>query len=333
MPLKVGLLGGGSWGTTVASLTARNADTTLWARNEETVKEINEQRTNSKYLPGALLNKNLKASASIADTVKDADLLVMGIPSQNFRQVLETAKPHVRPWIPVVSLSKGLEMGSKKRMTEVISEILPGHPAGVLTGPNLAKEIHNGQAAAAVIAMVDEIIAKKLQSVFNCGLFRVYTNTDVIGCELGGALKNIMAIATGMGDGANAGDNTRAAVITRGLSELTRLGTAMGGKRRTFSGLAGMGDLVATCSSPKSRNRHVGFQLGKGKKIDEIIAEMSEVAEGVKTAKVVMELSRDHNVHMPISEEVYKVLYEGNTVEDAFRGLLKLESGSEAEPG
>ncbi|MEM6894606.1 MAG: NAD(P)H-dependent glycerol-3-phosphate dehydrogenase [Bacteroidota bacterium] len=333
MPLNVGLLGGGSWGTTVASLTARNANTTLWARNEETVKEINEQRTNSKYLPGALLNKNLKASASIADTVKDADLLVMGIPSQNFRQVLETAKPHVRPWIPVVSLSKGLEMGTKKRMTEVISEILPGHPAGVLTGPNLAKEIHNGQAAAAVIAMVDEIIAKKLQSVFNCGLFRVYTNTDVIGCELGGALKNIMAIATGMGDGANAGDNTRAAVITRGLSELTRLGTAMGGKRRTFSGLAGMGDLVATCSSPKSRNRHVGFQLGKGKKIDEIIAEMSEVAEGVKTAKVVMELSRDHNVHMPISEEVYKVLYEGNTVEDAFRGLLKLESGSEAEPG
>ncbi|MEM8765102.1 MAG: NAD(P)H-dependent glycerol-3-phosphate dehydrogenase [Bacteroidota bacterium] len=333
MPLNVGLLGGGSWGTTVASLTARNANTTLWARNEETVKEINEQRTNSKYLPGALLNKNLKASASIADTVKDADLLVMGIPSQNFRQVLETAKPHVRPWIPVVSLSKGLEMGTKKRMTEVISDILPGHPAGVLTGPNLAKEIHNGQAAAAVIAMVDEIIAKKLQSVFNCGLFRVYTNTDVIGCELGGALKNIMAIATGMGDGANAGDNTRAAVITRGLSELTRLGTAMGGKRRTFSGLAGMGDLVATCSSPKSRNRHVGFQLGKGKKIDEIIAEMSEVAEGVKTAKVVMELSRDHNVHMPISEEVYKVLYEGNTVEDAFRGLLKLESGSEAEPG
>ncbi|MGB6153064.1 MAG: NAD(P)H-dependent glycerol-3-phosphate dehydrogenase, partial [Pricia sp.] len=199
--------------------------------------------------------------------------------------------------------------------------------------PNLAKEIHNGKAAAAVIAMVDEIIAKKLQGVFNSGLFRVYTNNDVIGCELGGALKNIMAIATGMGDGANAGDNTRAAVITRGLSELTRLGIAMGGRRRTFSGLAGMGDLVATCSSNKSRNRHVGFQLGQGKKLEQIIAEMSEVAEGVKTAKVVMELAKDYNVHMPISEEVYKVLYEGNTVEDAFKGLLKLESGSEAEPG
>ncbi|MGD1944825.1 MAG: NAD(P)H-dependent glycerol-3-phosphate dehydrogenase [Croceivirga sp.] len=305
MSLNVGLLGGGSWGTTVASLTSRNANTIIWARNEETVNEINEKHTNSKYLPGALLNKNLKASTSIEETVKNADLLVMGIPSQNFRHVLEKAKPHIRPWIPIVSLSKGLEMGTKKRMTEVIEEVLPGHPVGVLTGPNLAKEIHNGQAAAAVIAMVDEVIAKRLQAVFNSGLFRVYTNNDVVGCELGGALKNIMAIATGMGDGANAGDNTRAAVITRGLSELTRLGTAMGGRRRTFAGLAGMGDLVATCSSNKSRNRHVGFQLGKGKKLEEIIEEMSEVAEGVKTAKVVMELAQDHNVHMPISEEVY----------------------------
>ena len=333
MSLNVGLLGGGSWGTTVASLTARNANTTIWARNEATVNEINASHTNSKYLPGATLNKNLSASASIEETVKNADLLVMGIPSQSFRKVLEDAKPYIRPWIPIVSLSKGLEIGSKKRMTEVVEEILPGHPVGVLTGPNLAKEIHNGQAAAAVIAMIDETIAKKLRSVFNSGLFRVYTNTDVIGCELGGALKNIMAIATGMGDGADAGDNTRAAIITRGLSELTRLGTAMGGRGRTFSGLAGMGDLVATCSSNKSRNRHVGFQLGKGKKLDEIIEEMSEVAEGVKTAKVVMELAQEHDVHMPISEEVYKVLYEGNTVEDAFRGLLKIESGSEAEPG
>lgn len=333
MSLNVGLLGGGSWGTTVASLTARNANTTIWARNEGTVREINEQQTNSKYLPGAKLNSNLKASASIEETVRNADLLVMGIPSQNFRTVLETAKKHIRPWIPIVSLSKGLEMGSKKRMTEVVEEVLPGHPVGVLTGPNLAKEIHSGQAAAAVIAMVDDVISKKLQSVFNSGLFRVYTNSDVIGCEVGGALKNIMAIATGMGDGANAGDNTKAAIITRGLSELTRLGTRMGGQSATFAGLAGMGDLVATCSSTKSRNRHVGFQLGRGKKLEEIIEEMSEVAEGVKTAKVVMELAKDYDVHMPISEEVYKVLYEGNTVDDAFRGLLKIESGSEAEPG
>ncbi len=333
MKLNVGLLGGGSWGTTVASITAKNTETTLWARNKETVNEINEHNTNSKYLPGAKLNKNLKASTSIQEVVENADVLIMGVPSQHFRQVLRDARPFIRPWIPIVSLAKGLELGTKMRMTQIIEEELPGHPAGVLTGPNLAKEIHNGQAAAAVIAMVDKTIGKKLQGIFNSGLFRVYTNTDVIGCELGGALKNIMAIATGMGDGANAGDNTRAALITRGLSELTRLGTAMGGKQRTFAGLAGMGDLVATCSSSKSRNHHVGFQIGRGKSLDQIIEEMNEVAEGVKTAKAVMELAEDYNVDMPISREVYKVLYEGNTVLDAFKGLVKLESGSEQEPG
>ncbi|ARV07862.1 NAD(P)H-dependent glycerol-3-phosphate dehydrogenase [Polaribacter sp. SA4-10] len=333
MKLKVGLLGGGSWGTTVASLTAKNSETIIWARNPKTVKEINEFNTNAKYLPNAKLNRNLKASNSIKETVENADVIVMGIPSQSFRKVLEEAKPYIRPWVPIVSLAKGLEISSKMRMTEIIQEIMPGHPAGVLTGPNLAKEIHSGKAAAAVISMVDNTIATRLQAVFSSGLFRVYTNNDVIGCELGGALKNIMAIAAGMGDGTNAGDNTRSALITRGLSELTRLGTAMGGKNRTFAGLAGLGDLIATCSSSKSRNHHVGFQLGKGKKLEEIIAEMNEVAEGVKTAKVVMELAKDYKVDMPISNEVYKVLYEGNTVNDAFRGLLKHEVGSEKEPG
>jgi len=218
-------------------------------------------------------------------------------------------------------------------MTEIIEAEMPGHPAGVLTGPNLAKEIAAGQAAASVIAMVDDTIAVRLQSVFQTGLFRVYTNKDVIGCELGGALKNIIAIATGMGDGADAGHNTKSGIITRGLAELTRLGVAMGGQPQTFSGLAGMGDLVATCSSTQSRNRYVGFNLGKGRKIEDIIAEMSEVAEGVKTAKVVMELAKEYDIEMPIATEVYKVLYEGNTVHDAFRGLLRRESGSEAEPG
>ncbi len=333
MKLKVAVLGGGSWGTTVASLTARNSVVTLWARNEKTVNEINEHNTNKKYLPDAKLHKSLKASNSIKDTVSDADVIVMGVPAQHLRGVLEEAKPHIRPWIPIINLAKGLEISTKMRMTEIIEEIMPGHPAGVLTGPNLAKEIHHGKAAAAVIAMVDATIAKELQQIFSSGLFRVYTNDDVIGCELGGALKNIIAIATGMGDGANAGDNTQAATITRGLSELTRLGVAMGGKRSTFAGLAGMGDLVATCSSAKSRNHHVGFQLGKGKKIEEIIEEMNEVAEGVKTAKVVMELAKEYDVEMPISMEVYKVLYEGNTVNDAFRGLIMRSVGSEKEPG
>ena len=333
MKLKIGLLGGGSWGTTVASLTARNCPTKMWARNQRTVDEINQQHRNEKYLPGATLTPSLRASNSIQETVKEADVIVMGVPAQSFRQVLIEARPYIRPWVPIISLSKGLEVGTKMRMTEVIEAEMSGHPAGVLTGPNLAKEIMAGQAAASVIAMVDDTIARRLQKVFSTGLFRVYTNEDVVGCELGGALKNIIAIATGMGDGADAGDNTRAGIITRGLSELTRLGVAMGGQPSTFAGLTGMGDLVATCSSTKSRNRHVGFQLGKGRKIEEIIEEMAEVAEGVKTAKVVMELSKAYKVDMPIATEVYKVLYEGNTVNDAFRGLLRREVGSEAEPG
>ena len=333
MKLKVGILGGGSWGTTVASLTARNSTVTLWARNEKTVKEINEHNSNEKYLPGAKLHRSLKASNSIKDTVSDADVIVLGVPAQSLRGVLEEAKPHIRPWVPIINLAKGLEISTKMRMTEIIEEIMPGHPAGVLTGPNLAKEIHHGKAAAAVIAMVDTTIANELQQVFSSGLFRVYTNNDVIGCEIAGALKNIIAIATGMGDGADAGDNTQAAIITRGLSELTRLGVAMGGKRETFAGLAGMGDLVATCASAKSRNHYVGFQLGTGKNLAQIIEEMNEVAEGVKTAKVVMELSKEYGVEMPISTEVYKVLYEGNTVNDAFKGLIMRSVGSEGEPG
>jgi len=284
MKLKVGLLGAGSWGTTVASLTSKNTDTLIWARNIDTVNEINQNNSNHKYLPNAKLHKNLRASNSIQETVENADVIIMGIPSQNFRKVLQKAKVNIRPWVPIISLAKGLEVSTKMRMTEIIEQEMPGHPVGVLTGPNLAKEIHFGKAAAAVIAMVDVSIAQKLQDIFNSGLFRIYTNTDVIGCELGGALKNIMAIAAGMSDGVEAGENTRSGLITRGLSELTRLGIAMGGKQRTFAGLTGMGDLIVTCSSIKSRNHHVGYQLGKGKKLPEIISEMSEVAEGGKNS-------------------------------------------------
>lgn len=333
MNLKVGLLGGGSWGTTVASLTAQNCDTKIWARDRETVEDINKFHRNEKYLPGAKLSPNLVAAYSIEETVKDADVVVMGIPAQHFRNVLRDARPYIRPWVPIISLSKGLEEGTMMRMTEIIEQEMEGHPAGVLTGPNLAKEIIRGQAAASVIAMVDHSIALKLQKVFKTGLFRVYTNEDVVGCELGGALKNIIAIAAGMGDGSGAGENTRAAIITRGLAELSRLGIAMGGQPITFAGLAGMGDLVATCSSEKSRNRTVGYQLGLGRKIDDIIADMAEVAEGVKTAKVVIELAKKHNMNMPIAAEVYKVLYQGSTARDAFRGLLRMDIGSEADPG
>jgi glycerol-3-phosphate dehydrogenase (NAD(P)+) len=201
--------------------------------------------------------------------------------------------------VPVISLTKGLELSTRMRMTEVISEVLPGHPVGVLTGPNLAREIIAGQAAASVIAMEDEIIIRELQTLFHSGLFRVYTNTDLIGCELGGVLKNIIAIAVGMGDGQGAGDNTRSALITRGLSEIIRLGVAMGGRPETFAGLAGMGDLIATCTSAQSRNRHVGFELGKGRSLQEIIDQMVMVAEGVKSAPAVIALGEQYDVRCP----------------------------------
>jgi glycerol-3-phosphate dehydrogenase (NAD(P)+) len=331
--LKVAVLGGGSWGTTVAALTTRNAPVTLWARNADTVDEINREHTNTTYLPDAKLPKKLHATNDIEEAVSQADLLVMGIPSQNFRSVLEEAGRYLRPWVPVVSLTKGLELDTQMRMTEIIADVVPDHPIGVLTGPNLAREIMAGQAAAGVIAMDDEIIVQSLQRVFKSGLFRVYTNTDVVGCELGGVLKNIIAIAVGMGDGLGAGDNTRAALITRGLAEVTRLGVAMGGRRRTFSGLAGMGDMIATCTSPQSRNRHVGIELAKGKSMEQIAAEMFMVAEGAKSAPAVMALAEHYNIDMPISRDVYRVVSGDMNARGAYRGLLRVEAGAESEPG
>jgi glycerol-3-phosphate dehydrogenase (NAD(P)+) len=333
MRLKIGLLGGGSWGTTVAAVVSRNAPITLWARDAETVESINSDHQNRKYLSGIALPPALRATADMGEVVAGADVLVMGVPSHSFRGVLEEAKRHLRPWVPVISLTKGLELASGKRMTELIEEVLPGHPVGVLTGPNLAREIMAGQAAASVLSMEDEIVVRALQPIFHSGLFRVYTNTDLLGCELGGVLKNIIAIAVGMGDGLGAGDNTRAGLMTRGLAEITRLGVAMGGRAETFAGLTGMGDLIATCTSPLSRNRHVGVELGKGRPIDDIIAGMNMVAEGVKSAPTVIALADRHGVDMPIARDVFDVTQGKRTAQDVFRGLLRSAVGDEAHPG
>tara|TARA_Y100001934_G_scaffold267014_1_gene347185 strand:- start:73 stop:1080 length:1008 start_codon:yes stop_codon:yes gene_type:complete len=331
--LNVAVLGAGSWGTTVASLVSANANTTLWARSAEVVAEINSQGQNSKYLPNARLHRRLRASDDLEYVVRACDVLVMAIPAQSFRRMLVEVRSFLRPWVPVISLSKGLEQDTQLRMTEIIQQELPGHPVGVLSGPNLATEIMQGFAAASVIAMDDPRIVGRVQKLFHSGLFRVYTNNDVVGCELGGVLKNIIAIAAGMGDGQGAGENTRSTLITRGLAEVSRLGVALGGQAETFYGLAGMGDLIATCTSVKSRNRTVGFELGKGRSIDEIIAEMFMVAEGVKSAPSVIGLARDNGVPMPISEEVYKVVTGKATAKDAFRGLLRANVGQECQPG
>ena len=327
------MLGAGSWGCTVAALASRNAPTTLWARADAVADEINTKHTNERYLPGCTLPSEIAATASIEEAVRSADVIVMGVPSHGFRGVLEDVKKYVRAWVPLVSLAKGLEEGTRLRMTQIVEEVMPGHKTAVLTGPNLAREIMSGFAAASVLAMDDAATGREIQGLFRSGLFRVYTNRDVVGSELGGAFKNVIAIAAGMGDGMGVGDNTRAAVITRGLAELTRLGIAMGGDVATFSGLAGMGDLIATCSSQHSRNRHVGEQLGKGRTIAEITDEMHMVAEGVKTCRVVIELAEQYGVEMPIAREVYGVVHEGRTARQAYRGLTRRRPGSESEPG
>jgi glycerol-3-phosphate dehydrogenase (NAD(P)+) len=331
MDIRVSVIGAGSWGTTVAALAAHNAPTVLWSRRATLAEQIDTEHENGDYLAGFRLPSQLRATADLERAVREADLLVMGVPSAGFRSALEAVKPYLRPWVPVVSLAKGLELGTRLRMSQIIEDVLPGHPVGVLTGPNLAKEILAGHAAASVIAMDDDNVARAIQGIFQAQLFRVYTNEDIVGCEMGGVLKNVIAIASGMADGLGAGDNTRAAVITRGLSEITRMGVALGGEPLTLSGLAGMGDLVATCISTQSRNRHVGERLGKGETIDEIIAAMNMVAEGVKTSKVVMELSDELGIDMPIASEVYHVCHEGRTAAEAYADLLRRDTGREMD--
>ena len=321
--MQVAVIGAGSWGTTVAHLCAKNVPTTLWARREDVAVEVRDTHVNSAYLKGYDLTPALHATSSLEEAVSTADVLVMGVPSHGMRQAARDLAGFLRPWVPVVSLSKGLEQGTRLRMTQVLEAELPGHPCGVLTGPNLAKEILGGDAAASVIAMDDLVIAEALQHVFASDLFRVYTNPDVVGCEVAGALKNVMAIASGMADGLGTGDNTRSAVITRGLSELTRLGCAMGGQQVTFSGLAGMGDLIATCINPHSRNRWVGEQLGRGRTLEEVLGELDYVAEGVRAASVIMELAAQLGLDLPICAEMDAVLNHGRAAQEAYRGLLR----------
>ena len=323
--MKVAVVGAGSWGTTVAILTAGNADTALWVRRPEAAARIASTRENAEYLPGVELPRQVHPTSSLEDACSGADVVVMGVPSHGFREVLEAARPFIAADAPVVSLSKGVEQGTLRRMTEVIAEVLDGHRAdriGVLTGPNLAREVAAGQPTASVVAVRDAATAEMLQRVFWAPTFRVYTNPDVVGCEIAGALKNVLAIGAGIADGLGYGDNTKAALMTRGLAELARLGVALGGEPLTFAWLAGMGDLIATCSSPQSRNRHVGVELGKGRTIDDIVAEMNMVAEGVKTTAAVLQIAASRGVEMPLASFVGRVLHEGARPADLVPELM-----------
>lgn len=327
----VAVIGAGSWGTAVAALAAVRNPVVLWSRRAELAEVINSTSENPDYLPGYRLPYGLRATADLDEAIEGAALVAMAVPSHGFRAVL-SRMPGLPPDLPLVSLTKGIEEKTLRRMTEVIVELVPGHDSrtiGVLTGPNLAGEVTAGQPTAAVVAIVDEDAAAIVQKTFMGPTFRVYTNPDVVGCELAGSLKNVMAIAAGMSTGLGFGDNTRAALLTRALAELTRLGVALGGQPATFAGLAGMGDLIATCTSVQSRNFRVGIGLAQGRKLDDIVEEMKMVAEGVKTTRAVLELAERAGVEMPIATQVARVLYEGHHPREAVMSLMTRQAKSE----
>ena len=326
------MIGAGSWGTTVAAIVNEHAPTVLWGRDPALVDAISRTHENPTYLPGIPLPESLQATADLAAACTDADIVIMAVPSHGYRAVLCATAGVIGSDVPIVSVSKGVERDTLLRMSEVTLDVLPDHRedrVAVLTGPNLAREVAEGQPAASVIACRDEDTTAQLQQLFMTRSFRVYTNPDIVGCEIAGALKNVIAIAVGTAAGLGYGDNAQAALVTRGLAELTRLGVTLGGKPLTFAGLAGLGDLVATCTSPKSRNRTVGFELGRGRRLDEIVDEMNMVAEGVQSTAAVLALGARAGVEMPIAAMVGAVLYEGRRPADLVPELMLRQAKAE----
>ena len=330
---KVRVIGGGAWGTALAAVLADNGhDVLLWAREPEVVQSINDQHRNELFLPDVDLPEALKATSELSLAAADAQVLVNVVPSQHVRSVWSGIAASVPKSALVVSASKGIETTTLERMDQVMEELLPPEAFrgfSVVSGPSFAREVGQRQPTLVVAASRDLEAAERVQGLFQNRYLRVYTNTDVIGVELGGALKNVMALAAGVASGLGFGHNTLAALITRGLAEMTRLGVAMGARPETFAGLAGMGDLVLTCTGSLSRNRTVGVRIGQGERPEAILGEMRAVAEGVKTVLAVHELSRKYGVEMPISEQVHAMLTEGLPPREALDNLMSRAPRSE----
>jgi glycerol-3-phosphate dehydrogenase (NAD(P)+) len=326
---RAAVIGAGSWGSTVASMLAHKCDTVLWAREPEVAEAITTRHENPLFLPDFRLAESLRARTSIGDVVAGRQLIVMAVPVQHMRAVAQRMAPLLSPTAVVVSLAKGIEHATLLRPSQILAEVFVDHdPAvlGVVSGPNLAREVMAGQPSATVVAAPDQGAARRLQSLLMSDRFRVYTSQDVIGCEIGGAVKNVIAIAAGIADGLGYGWNTRAALITRGLAELTRLGVAVGGETLTFLGLAGNGDLIATCSSPQSRNRRVGVELGKGRALEDVLGDTHMVAEGVTSTPSVLALAREHGIELPISTEVHAVLVGERSPAAVVESLMQREA-------
>jgi glycerol-3-phosphate dehydrogenase (NAD(P)+) len=331
---RAAVLGAGSWGTAFAQvLVDAGTDTTIWARRHEIAAAINSTHRNPDYLPDVELSPSLRATNDEAEALADAEIVVVAIPSQTARANLADITEAIRDDAILVSLMKGIELGTAKRMSEVICEVIdvPAERVSVVTGPNLAREIAARQPAAGVVASTDLDVAAFVQNACNSGYFRPYTNHDVLGCEIGGAVKNVIALAVGIAAGLGFGDNAQASLITRGLAETVRLGVALGAEPLTFAGLAGVGDLVATCMSPLSRNRTFGENLGRGMAFQDVVAITRQTAEGVKSCQSILDLARKHDVVVPIIEHVNYVVSEGMTVQDMLLSLLSRDPKHELD--
>lgn len=332
------ILGGGSFGTALANIVADNGHTVaLWLRNSERAAEINSAHRNSQYLPDYPLNPALRATTELADAVADCDVVFMAVPSGSCRSVAREVARHIRPDCILVSTTKGLEASdvpqphSFRLMSQVLREELPDVRLGVLSGPNLAKEIAAKQITATVIASADEVLNSSVQNLLRCGYFRVYASGDMVGVELGGALKNVYAIMAGMAAALGIGHNTISMLITRALAEMTRFAVNRGADPLTFMGLAGIGDLMVTCMSPLSRNYQVGFALGQGRNLEAIVADLGQVAEGVNTLKLLKEHAEQIGVRMPLVAGLFEILYAGRSIAEVVGGLMRAEQNRDVE--
>ena len=331
--MKACVLGSGSFGTAVATVLAHNCETvSIWGREADVISAINTQHENTGYLPGLKISERIVATAAIQESVTGADIVVVGTPSHATREVATKALPYLPKHVPVITVAKGIENDSLLTMTEVLEQALPEevHPyIGVLSGPSFAKEMVMGLPTIVTIAARWEKLAQRAQKIFSCEKFRTYTTTDVVGVQVGGSLKNVIAIAAGIADGLGFGHNARAGIITRGLAEITRIAVRMGANPLTLSGLAGMGDLVLTCTGELSRNRTVGFEMGKGRTLDDVLAGLGHVAEGVKTATSARDLALKYKVDLPICEQVYLIAHEGRDPRQAVQELMQRSLKSE----
>jgi len=329
---KISVIGGGSFGTVIANITAENGyDVSFWMRNESQAEQLNLTRENSQYLPNYRLNERIVATSDMADAVKGSGLIFVAVPSLSFRQVVRDMVPHISEDTVLVSTTKGIESGSFDMMTQILNQEAPKAKVGVLSGPNLAMEIAKKDPTGTVIASSDEQVRKLVKSALKSKYFRVYSNNDMFGVELGGSLKNIYAIIAGIAAALGMGHNTNSMLVTRALTEMARFGKELGADPMTFLGLAGVGDLVVTCSTPLSRNYRIGLALGKGTPLEEAVAELGQVAEGVNTVKLVQEKAEELGVYMPLASGLYKIIYENDSIENIISSFMLSEQALDVE--